>query len=84
MRNEATTSRASYISITSRQDVLAKPKGRYLLSAVLALVAFDCVVSWKQIGPVNNSEIRTQAFVEPAGAKDEVLPEAIRGPGAEL
>ena len=62
----------------------AKPKGRYLLSAVLALVAFDCVVSWNEIRPVNNSEIRTQAFVQSAGAKDEVFPEAIRGPGPEL
>jgi hypothetical protein len=55
-----------------------RPRRRYLISALLALIAFDSVVSWRDAGPVSSLLAQHQAFLESARAQREIYGEAGR------
>jgi hypothetical protein len=55
-----------------------RPRRRYLISALLALIAFDSVVSWRDAGSVSRILAQDQAFLESARARCEIYCEAVR------
>ena len=74
----------SCFSTSSSEEVVNKaepdkrPQRRYLISAVLALLAFDSVVSWRDTGSLSRSLAQDQPFLEFAGAQGETYREAVR------
>jgi hypothetical protein len=74
----------SYFSTSSSTGVVNKaerdkgPQRRYLISAALALIAFDSVVSWRDTSSLSRSLVKDPAFLESAGARGETYREAVR------
>ena len=74
----------SCFSTSSSEEVVNKaepdkrPQRRYLISAVLALLAFDSLVSWRDTGSLRRSLAQDQAFLEFAVAQGETYREAAR------
>ena len=72
-RGEESMSKVSCFSTSSRKEVLKKAepdqgtRRRYLISAVLALIAFDSFVSWREVRPMDRSLTQDQAFLESTG-----------------
>jgi hypothetical protein len=78
MNGTSCFSTSSLAEVVNKAEPDKRPQRRYLISAVLALLAFDSVVSWKDTGPVSRSLARDQAFLEFAGAQGETCREAVR------
>jgi hypothetical protein len=80
---------SSFLTSSSRHAAnKAEPNNRtqrrYLLSAVLALIAFDSAFSWKDTGLATRSFAQDQAFLEFARAQGETYREAARSLGLRL
>jgi hypothetical protein len=68
----------SLAEVVSKAEPDKRPRRRYLISALLALIAFDSVVSWRDAGSVTRILAQDQAFLESARARCEIYCEAVR------
>ena len=71
-------STSSLAEVLNKAEQDKRPRRRYLISAVLALIAFDSVVSWRDAGSVSRLLAQDQAFLESARAQREIYCEAVR------
>ena len=71
-------STSSLARVVNKAEPDKRPRRRYLISALLALIAFDSVVSWRDAGSVSRFLAQDQAFLEPARAQCEIYCEAVR------
>ena len=68
----------SLAEVVNEAEPDKKPRRRYLISAVLALIAFDSVVSSRDAGAVSKLLAQDRAFIESARAQCEIYCEAVR------
>ena len=71
-------STSSLAAVVNKAEPDKRPRRRYLISALLALIAFDSVVSSKDAGSVSWLLAQDQAFLESARAQGEIYCEAVR------
>jgi hypothetical protein len=64
-------STSSLAEVVNKAEPDKRPRRRYLVSALLPLVAFDSVVSWRDAGSVSRLLAQDQAFLESARAQCE-------------
>ena len=75
---------SSLAEVVNKAELNKRPRRRYLISALLALIAFDSVVSWRDAGPVSSLLAQDQAFLESARAQCEIFCEAVRSLAVRL
>jgi hypothetical protein len=63
--------------VVNKAEPDEKPRRRYLISALLALIAFDSVVSWREAGSVSRLLTEDQAFLESAREQCEIYCEEV-------
>lgn len=71
-------STSSLAEVVNKAEPDKGPRRRYLISAVLALIVFDSVVSSRDAGAVSKLLAQDQAFIESARAQCEIYCEAVR------
>jgi hypothetical protein len=78
MNGTSCFSTSSLAKVVSKAEPNKGPRRRYLILALLALIAFDSVVSWRDAGSVIRLLAQDQAFLESARAQCELYCEAVR------
>jgi hypothetical protein len=78
MNGTSCFSTSSLAEVVNKAEPDKRPRRRYLISALLALIAFDSVVSWGDAGSVSRLLAQDQAFLESARARCEICCEAVR------
>ena len=71
-------STSSLAEVVNKAELENRPRRRYLISALLALIAFDSVVSSRDAGAMSRLLAQDQAFIESARAQSEIYCEAVR------
>jgi hypothetical protein len=77
-------STSSLAEVVNKAEPDKRLRRRYLISALLALIAFDSVVSWRDVGSVSRLLAQHQAFIESARAQCELYCEAVRSLAGRL
>ena len=78
MNTTSCFSTSSLAEVVNKAELNKRPRRRYLISAVLALIAFDSVVSRRGAGSPSRFLAQDQAFLESARAQCEIFCEAVR------
>ena len=78
MNGTSCFSTSSLAEVVNKAEPDKRPRRRYLISALLALIAFDSVVSWRDADSVSRLLAQDQAFLESAHAQSEIYSEAVR------
>ena len=78
MNGTSCFSSSSLAAIVNKAEPDKRPRRRYLISALLALMAFDSAVSWRDAGSVSRLLRDYQAFLESARAQGDICGEAVR------
>jgi hypothetical protein len=75
---------SSLAEVVNKAEPDKRPRRRYLISALLALIAFDSVVSRRGAGSPSRFLAQDQAFLESVRAQCEIYCEAVRSLAGRL
>jgi hypothetical protein len=78
MNGTSCFSTSSLAEVVNKDELDKRPRRRYLISALLALIAFDSVVSATHVGSMSGLLAQDQAFLDSARAQCEIYFEAVR------
>lgn len=78
MNETSCFSTSSLAEVVNKAEPDKRPRRRYLISALLALIAFDSVVSSSDAGSVSRLLAQDQAFLESARSQCEIYCETVR------